>query len=94
LDPGVPFGQNNLNPATNRSFYRDPIYADLVNKASSTNDRATRKQLYSQIQKMLADDVPVAVIAFYSNIWAASQKVKNFSTDPMDWVHWDKVSLG
>jgi peptide/nickel transport system substrate-binding protein len=94
LDPGVPFGQNNLNPATNRSFYRDPTYADLVTKASSTNDRATRKQLYSQIQKMLADDVPVAVIAFYSDIWAASQKVKNFRIDPMDWVHWDQVSLG
>ncbi len=43
---------------------------------------------------MLADDVPVAVVAFYSDIWAASQKVKNFRIDPMDWVHWDQVSLG
>jgi hypothetical protein len=40
---------------------------------------------------MLAEDVPVSVVAFYSDIWATNQKVKGFKIDAMDWVHWDQV---
>jgi len=47
-------------PFTNTEGYSNPKVDELFAKAASTNDESERAELYSQVQKILVDEVPVA----------------------------------
>jgi len=49
--------------------------------------------IYQILEAILADEVPVIPIYFYSRIYAISPKVKNWVTNPLDNRGWQWVDL-
>ncbi len=47
-------------PFTNTCQYRNPRVDELFDAAAKANDRNERQRLYSEVQKILVEDVPVA----------------------------------
>jgi peptide/nickel transport system substrate-binding protein len=61
------------------STFTSPEYERLVGEAGSTMDQAKRKQIYSQIMKLIVDESFVLSIASIPQIWAAAPHVREFA---------------
>ncbi len=49
---------NQLHTGTPNNLYSNPQVDDLLDRARATSDQAQRKELYQQLQKLVADDAP------------------------------------
>ena len=49
---------NQLHTGTPNNLYSNPQVDDLLDKARASSDQAQRKEMYQQLQKLVADDVP------------------------------------
>jgi oligopeptide transport system substrate-binding protein len=58
-----------------------------------TKTEEERMAVYQKLEAILADEVPVIPIYFYSRIYAISPKVKNWITTPLDNRAWKWVDL-
>jgi peptide/nickel transport system substrate-binding protein len=58
----------------NLAAYSSPVVDKLIAEADSTQDRAERLMLYSQILKIAADDVPYVILYTHSSDLALSPK--------------------
>lgn len=74
--------RDNLDAGGNRMRYRNPELDALVQKGRRTLERDARKRIYSQIQKILARDVPVVSLWHEDNIVAMRKNVRGFSMLP------------
>jgi ABC-type transport system substrate-binding protein len=54
------------------SNYKNPDLDKLIEQARATADPATRSNLYSQIQKIMVDDVPIVPV-FQGTAWAVTK---------------------
>jgi len=70
--------RDNLDAGGNRERYRNPELDKLIIEGRRTLDRAGRKHVYSQIQKILASDVPVVSLWHEDNIAAMRKNVHGF----------------
>ena len=70
--------RDNLDAGGNRVRYRNPEIDRLVIEGRRTLDRAGRKRVYSQIQKILARDLPVISLWHEDNIVAMRKNVAGF----------------
>jgi peptide/nickel transport system substrate-binding protein len=70
--------RDNLDAGGNRERYRNAEVDKLIIEGRRTLDRAGRKRVYSEIQKILARDVPVVSLWHEDNVVAMRQRVQGF----------------
>lgn len=66
----------------NRSFYSNPRVDVLIDQARREPDQNVRKQLYAELQRILADDVPSINLWYFDNVLVHSKRVKNVTLNP------------
>jgi peptide/nickel transport system substrate-binding protein len=66
----------------NRSFYSNPQVDALIDQARTELDQAKRKQLYAQLQRILAEDLPSINLWYLDNVLVHSQRVTHLSLNP------------
>src|SRR5271157_1539077 len=66
----------------NRGFYRNPRVDTLIDQARRETDQNVRKQLYNEIQEVLAEDVPYVNLWFFDNVLVHSRRVRNATLNP------------
>jgi peptide/nickel transport system substrate-binding protein len=73
-----------IGKGANRMGYRNPQVDDLLDKAVATTDRAKRKDMYIQVQKMVMEDLPVGPLVLSKSLWGISKRVVNFTPGPFN----------
>jgi len=66
----------------NRTFYGNPRVDQLIDQARSELDQNKRKALYSEIQRILAEDLPSVNLWYLDNVLVHTKRVKNLSLNP------------
>jgi peptide/nickel transport system substrate-binding protein len=66
----------------NRGYFADPRIDTLIDQARQELDQNTRKQLYAEIQRTLADELPYINLWYFDNILVHSRRVKNLTLNP------------
>ncbi len=66
----------------NRGYFSDPRIDALIDQARQELDQNTRKQLYAEIQRTLADELPYINLWYFDNILVHSKRVKNLTLNP------------
>jgi len=61
----------------NRSFYSNPRLDTLIDRTRSELDQTTRKQLYAEVQTILAQDLPYINLWYVDNVVVHSKRVQN-----------------
>jgi peptide/nickel transport system substrate-binding protein len=63
----------------NRGFYRNPRVDALIDQARQESDQNTRRRLYAEIQRILADELPYINLWYFDNVLVASRRVKGLT---------------
>ncbi len=66
----------------NRSFYSNPRVDVLIDQARKETDQTTRKQLYAEVQSILAQELPAINLWYLDNVLVANRRVHNLSLNP------------
>jgi peptide/nickel transport system substrate-binding protein len=66
----------------NRSFYANPRVDALIDQARREPDQKTRRQLYAELQRILASDLPYINLWYYDNVLVASKRIRNLQLSP------------
>lgn len=66
----------------NRSFYMNPRVDTLVDQARAETEQSKRKQMYVEIQRILADDLPYINLWYLDNVLVHTRRVKNLMLNP------------
>jgi peptide/nickel transport system substrate-binding protein len=66
----------------NRGFYSNPRVDALINQARRELDQEKRKQLYAELQQILAQDVPYVNLWYFDNVLVHSRRLQNFVLTP------------
>ena len=66
----------------NRGFYSNPRVDVLIDQARREPDQSARKQLYTKIQQILANDVPSINLWYFDNVMVHSKRVQNVTLNP------------
>jgi peptide/nickel transport system substrate-binding protein len=61
----------------NRSYYVNPEVDRLIDAGRNTVDQKKRKQIYAQIQQILARDLPYIDLWYFDNVVVHSTRVRN-----------------
>ena len=61
----------------NRGYYSNPAVDRLIDEARRTPDQQKRKQLYAEVQRILADDLPYINLWYFDNVVVHSRRVRN-----------------
>jgi len=77
----IPTEANRYFPG-NRSRYSNPEVDQLINEATFTFDQDARKVIYSRIQKIVAEDLPMIPLWLASNVAVMTDRVGNVHVDP------------
>ncbi|MET0263314.1 MAG: peptide ABC transporter substrate-binding protein [Rariglobus sp.] len=87
LDLWITGGGNNQTGWSNAEYDR------LLRTALETKTEEERMAVYQKLDAILADELPVIPIYFYSRIYAISPRVKNWITTPLDNRAWKWIDL-
>ena len=87
LDMWVTGGGNNQTGWSNAEYDR------LLRSALASKTEADRMEVYQKLEAILADEVPVIPIYFYTRIYAISPKVKHWISNPLDNRAWKWIDL-
>ena len=79
--------------ANGGSFWCSKSYDELTRKARATSDPAQRKQLYAQAQRLVAEQLPISVIASGQMVVPTRRNVVNYLLDPAGNMRFDGVGL-
>ncbi|MBV8052396.1 MAG: ABC transporter substrate-binding protein [Acidobacteriaceae bacterium] len=66
----------------NRTFYSNPRVNLLIDQARTEMDQNARKELYREIQQIVAQELPYINLWYWDNVLVHSQRVKNITLDP------------
>jgi peptide/nickel transport system substrate-binding protein len=66
----------------NRGYFADPRVDTLVDRARHELDQNTRKGLYAEIQRTLAEELPYINLWYFDNVLVHSKRVRNLSLNP------------
>jgi len=66
----------------NRGRYNNSRIDELTEQARKEPDQEKRKALYSEIQKILAEDVPYVSLWYFKNVCLYSQRISNMTLSP------------
>jgi peptide/nickel transport system substrate-binding protein len=66
----------------NRSFYSNPRIDLLIDQARRELDQNARRQLYAEVQQILAQEVPSINLWYFDNVLVHSKRVTNLTLNP------------
>lgn len=66
----------------NRSFYSNPRVDALIDQGRRELDQNVRKQLYAEVQDILAQELPYIDLWYIDNVVVHSKRVKNLTLNP------------
>jgi peptide/nickel transport system substrate-binding protein len=90
LQLGIAFG-----PASsgNKMRWTPPRAAELFDLGRSTTNQARRKEYYTELQKLLVDDVPAIRINSFPTVWGALPKVSGIQVNAEGRIRWHKLTV-
>ena len=78
----------------NRMRYCNPQVDDWIVEAERANDRPAKIALYSQIEKVVSDELPQLYLWYPANVLIARKRVGNIQLDPSgSWYFITKLTL-
>jgi peptide/nickel transport system substrate-binding protein len=66
----------------NRTYYANPRVDALIDQARGEVDQDARKQIYAEIQRILADDLPYINLWYVENVMVHTRRVRNLTLNP------------
>jgi len=81
--------EENQGDGNNGMRYRDPQVDSWIREADATLDLTQRKQLYDNVMRQVAEDVPIIYLYNRANVEAVSQRVQNAQSHPFRWLTWN-----
>jgi ABC-type transport system substrate-binding protein len=66
----------------NRSFYSNPRLDSLIDQARKELDQKKRRQLYAEVQAILAQDLPYIDLWYHDNVVVHSKRVQGLQLTP------------
>lgn len=63
----------------NRGFYANPVVDALIDQARVEMNQDRRRQLYAEVQRILAEDLPCINLWYLDNVLVHTRRVKNLS---------------
>ncbi len=66
----------------NRGFYSNPRVDELIGQARRELDQNKRKQLYAEVQQILAQDLPYINLWYFDNVLVYSKRVRGIRLNP------------
>jgi peptide/nickel transport system substrate-binding protein len=66
----------------NRTYYANPRMDALIDQARGEADQGARKQIYAEIQRILADDLPYIELWYFDNVMVHTRRVRNLTLNP------------
>lgn len=66
----------------NRTYYANPRVDALIDQARGELDQNVRKEIYAEVQRILAQDVPSINLWFLDNVVVHTKRVRNLNLDP------------
>jgi peptide/nickel transport system substrate-binding protein len=66
----------------NRTYYANPRVDALIDQARRELDQNARKQIYAEIQRILADDLPYINLWYLENVMVHTKRVRNLTLNP------------
>jgi peptide/nickel transport system substrate-binding protein len=66
----------------NRGYYSNPRIDALIDQARTESDQGVRKQLYAEVQAVLAEDLPYIDLWYIDNVVVHSRRVRNIAVNP------------
>jgi ABC-type transport system substrate-binding protein len=77
------FHSGNFPPVgRNRGFYSNPRLDLLIDQARRETDQGVRKNLYAEVQQILARDVPYVNLWYFDNVLVHTRRVRNATLNP------------
>ncbi len=66
----------------NRTYYANPRVDALIDQARRELDQNARKQIYAEIQQILAEDLPYINLWYLENVMVHTKRVRNLTLNP------------
>ena len=66
----------------NRTYYANPRVDALIDQARTELDRNVRRQLYAEVQHIVAEDLPYINLWYLDNVLVHSKRVRGITLDP------------
>jgi peptide/nickel transport system substrate-binding protein len=66
----------------NRGYFANPRVDALIDQARRELDQNTRKQIYAEIQRTLADELPYINLWYFDNVLVHSKRMRNLTLNP------------
>ncbi|HVZ17808.1 MAG TPA: ABC transporter substrate-binding protein [Terriglobales bacterium] len=66
----------------NRGYYSNPKLDALLDEGRKTVDQQKRKQIYAEVQKILAEDLPYINLWYFDNVIVHTPRVKGLTLNP------------
>jgi peptide/nickel transport system substrate-binding protein len=84
VDPDLSsvYHSRTIGHGQNRMGYHNQQLDDLLDKAVQVVDEAKRRPLYAQIQQILMEDVPAAMLVWPKSLYGVSKRVQKFGLAP------------
>ena len=77
------FHSSKITPkGANRSFYSNPRVDALIDQARSVTDQNQRRELYSELQRILARDLPYLNLWYNDNVLVHTTRVRGLTLNP------------
>jgi peptide/nickel transport system substrate-binding protein len=66
----------------NRTYYANPRVDALIDQARGELDQNARKQIYAEIQRILAEDLPYIDLWYFENVMVHTKRIQNLTLNP------------
>ena len=66
----------------NRGYYSNPRVDALIEQGRRSTDQQQRKQIYGEIQRIVANDLPYIDLWYFDNVVLHSTRVRNLHVGP------------
>jgi peptide/nickel transport system substrate-binding protein len=90
------FHSRNVPPeGQNRGYYSNPKVDNLISQGRATFDRAKRKQIYGDIQRIVQEDLPYISLYHQINVAVMDKELKGYTMYPAGfWLGIPEMSRG
>jgi peptide/nickel transport system substrate-binding protein len=82
-----------VTPSSNYGHYKNPKIDELLEKGVATADPAKRKEIYGELSKILAEDLPYAYLFYVADSIVLSRRVKGVAEVPDGLVRFGSIWL-
>ena len=82
-----------VTPSSNYGHYKNPKIDELLEKGVATIDPAKRKEIYAEVSKILAEDLPYACLFYVTDTIVMSKRVKGLVEVPDGLVRFGSIWL-